>query len=102
MTRKSYPRRAIAALSIAGTLSIGFAAKAAPISLHPSNAHYFSFRGKPTVLVTSAEHYGAVINLDFDYVPYLDELKSKGLNLTRLWSGVYMEDAASFGIKKNT
>jgi len=102
MPKKSYPRRSIAALSIAATLSAGFAAEAAPISLHPNNAHYFSFRGKPTVLVTSAEHYGAVINLDFDYGPYLDDLKSKGLNLTRLWSGAYMEDAASFGIKKNT
>src|SRR4051812_37164474 len=44
-----------------------------PISLHPENGHYFSFRGRPTVLITSGEHYGAVLNADFDYVPYLDE-----------------------------
>lgn len=25
------------------------------------------FRGEPTVLVTSGEHYGAVIDVDFDY-----------------------------------
>lgn len=27
-----------------------------PISLHPDNPHYFLFRGKPTVLITSGEH----------------------------------------------
>jgi hypothetical protein len=27
-----------------------------PIALHPDNPHYFLFRGKPTVLITSAEH----------------------------------------------
>ena len=26
--------------------------------------------GKPTVLVTSAEHYGAVLNADFDFTKY--------------------------------
>ena len=44
---------------------------AAPIKLHPANPHYYLFNGKPTVLITSAEHYGAVINKDFDYVAYL-------------------------------
>jgi MYXO-CTERM domain-containing protein len=77
-------------------------AGAAPISLDTTNPHYLAFRGKPTVLVTSGEHYGAVLNLDFDYVPYLDELKARGLNLTRTWSGVYVEDPSSFGIEKNT
>ena len=42
-----------------------------PIALHPDNPHYFLWRGKPTVLVTSGEHYGAVLNPDFDYVKYL-------------------------------
>ena len=41
-------------------------AHAQPISLHPDNPHYFLFNGKPTVLITSAEHYGSVLNLDFD------------------------------------
>jgi hypothetical protein len=40
---------------------------AQPISLHPQNPHYFLFKGKPTILITSAEHYGAVLNADFDY-----------------------------------
>jgi MYXO-CTERM domain-containing protein len=102
MSKNSYPSRAAAALSAAVTLVSALRAQAAPIALHPSNPHYFLFRGKPTVLVTSGEHYGAVLNLDFDYIPYLDELKSRGLNMTRLWSGVYMESASSFNIEKNT
>ena len=44
------------------------AAFAGPIRLHPSNPHYYLFNGQPTVLITSAEHYGAVVNLDFNYV----------------------------------
>ena len=36
-----------------------------PISLHPENPHYFLFRGRPTVLVTSGEHYGALLNPGF-------------------------------------
>ncbi|MHB0999180.1 MAG: cellulase family glycosylhydrolase [Armatimonadota bacterium] len=73
-----------------------------PISLHPENPHYLLFRGKPTILVTSGEHYGAVLNLDFDYIPYLDELKRDGLNLTRTFSGTYREIPESFGITGNT
>jgi len=78
------------------------AAGAAPIALHPANPHCFLFQGKPTVLITSGEHYGAVLNLDFDFVPYLDELHACGFNLTRTFSGVYMEDAGSFNIRNNT
>lgn len=73
-----------------------------PIALHPDNPHYFVWRGRPTVLVTSGEHYGAVLNLDFDYVRYLDELQSHGLNHTRTFSGVYREIPGSFGITDNT
>ncbi len=61
------------------------------LSLHPANPHYFLFRGKPTVLVTSAEHYGAVINLEFDYRKYLDTMAADGLNHTRLFVGGYRE-----------
>ena len=73
-----------------------------PSALHPDNPHYFLFRGKPTVIVTSAEHYGAVLNLDFDYVKYLDELAAHGLNNTRTWTGAYCEDDKSFNIARNT
>src|SRR5437764_2474653 len=73
-----------------------------PIRLHPDNPHYFLWRGKPTVLITSTEHYGAVLNLDFDFVRYLDELHTKGLNHTRTFSGTYREIPGSFGITDNT
>jgi len=72
-----------------------------PLCLHPDNPHYFLFRGRPAVLVTSGEHYGAVLNLDFDYTRYLDALQAAGLNLTRTFSGVYREIPASFKIKNN-
>jgi hypothetical protein len=72
------------------------------LSLHPDNPHYFLFRGKPAVLIGSTEHYGAVMNLDFDYIQYLDELKDKGLNVTRTFSGVYVEPMGAFKIKGNT
>jgi hypothetical protein len=73
-----------------------------PLALHPENGHYFLFRGKPTVLVTSGEHYGAVLNLDFDYKKYLDTLASDGLNNTRTFSGAYVEPQGAFNIARNT
>ena len=55
------------------------------------------------MLITSGEHYGAVLNLDFDYIRYLDELHSKGLNYTRIWpGGLYLEIPGSFDIANNT
>jgi hypothetical protein len=73
-----------------------------PISLNPMNPHYFLFRGKPAVLIGSTEHYGAVMNLDFDYVKYLNEVAASGLNVTRTFSGAYVEPSGAFGIKYNT
>jgi hypothetical protein len=73
-----------------------------PLALNPQNPHYFLFRGKPALLIGSTEHYGAVINLDFDYVTYLDEIAASGLNVTRTFSGAYVEPEGAFGIKKNT
>ncbi len=75
---------------------------APPLRLHPENPHYFWFRGRPTVLVTSGEHYGAVINLDFDYKVYLAELQRRHLNLTRTFAGAYREVPGSFSIGNNT
>lgn len=75
---------------------------AAALALHPENPHVFLFRGKATVLVTSGEHYGAVINEDFHYVRYLDELARHHLNLTRIWVGPYREVPGNFGIDHNT
>jgi hypothetical protein len=77
-------------------------AAASLLALHPDNPHYFLFRARPTVLVTSGEHYGAVINADFDTVRYLDTLAKDGLNLTRTFSGAYVEPAGAFNITSNT
>jgi hypothetical protein len=87
-------------LLVLATGSIALAAE--PIRLLASNPHYFEFRGKPTVLVTSAEHYGAVLNLDFDYKRYLATLAKDRLNLTRTFIAAYREGPESFGISSNT
>ena len=77
-------------------------ATAQPISLHPKNPHYFLFRGKAVALVTSGEHYGAVLNADFDYRRYLATLQADHLNYTRLFGGSYVEvPSQSFGILRN-
>jgi hypothetical protein len=70
--------------------------------LHPQDGRYFDYQGKPTVLITATEHYGAVLNLDFDHIIYLDELQARGFNLTRAFSGAYREIPGSFGIRENT
>ncbi len=75
---------------------------AQPFGLLPENPHYFSYRGKPTVLVTSGEHYGAVLNSRFDYKKYLATLAADGLNHTRIFTGLYREVPGSFNISRNT
>ncbi|MBL8240679.1 MAG: cellulase family glycosylhydrolase [Bryobacterales bacterium] len=80
--------------------SIGLAAQ--PLALLRENPHYFVFRGKPTVLVTSGEHYGAVLNARFDFKKYLDTLAADGLNHTRIFTGLYREVPGSFNIARNT
>ncbi|MGC9326230.1 MAG: cellulase family glycosylhydrolase [Candidatus Hinthialibacter sp.] len=83
-------------------LSVSLALADQPIQRHPRNPHYFLFREKPVILITSAEHYGAVLNLDFNYIPYLDALQKDGMNLTRTFSGAYCEKPGEFKIEKNT
>lgn len=87
-----------------GILSVAVwaAGAAAPLALHPDNPHYFLFRGKPMVLITSGEHYGAVLNRDFNYVKYLETLQADGLNNTRTFSGAYVEPQGAFNIAQNT
>jgi len=77
-------------------------APAKPIQLHPENPHYFLWRGKATILITSGEHYGAVLNRAFDWKKYLATLESHGFNLTRTFSGAYCEEPGNFNIKNNT
>lgn len=69
--------------------------------LFPENPHYVEFRGQPALLIGSGEHYGAVLNADFDYLPYLDTLARDGLNLVRVFSGTYRELPGEFGIQDN-
>lgn len=78
------------------------ATAAEPLRLHPENPRYFEFGGKPTVLVTSGEHYGAVLNTEFDYKKYLATLEKYGFNLTRTFTGAYCEPAGAFNIQNNT
>lgn len=73
-----------------------------PIRLDPQNPHYFRYQGKTIALITSGEHYGSVINADFDYHTYLKTLQADGLNYTRIFGGSYVEvPATSFGIRRN-
>jgi hypothetical protein len=83
-------------------VALAFTTSAAPIALHPENPHYFLWRGEPTVLITSAEHYGAVLNLDFDFREYLDTLAAEGMMMTRTFSGSYCEPDGAFNITRNT
>src|SRR5665647_818328 len=48
------------------------------LRLFPTNYHYLTYQNKPIVLITSAEHYGELSNLDFDYIKYLDALHKEG------------------------
>lgn len=87
------------------TLLISVMASAAisqPIRLHPENPRYLQFRDRPAVLITSGEHYGSVLNPDFDFMKYLETLSVDGLNGTRLFSGAYFEPQGAFGIEKNS
>jgi hypothetical protein len=84
---------------ISALLALGLHAE--PIKLHPANPHYYLFHGQPTVLITSAEHYGGVVNKDFDYVAYFDALKTYGLNYTRIYPGFLFEPMGKF-MKGNT
>jgi hypothetical protein len=75
---------------------------AEPIELHPENGRYLRWRGEPVVLITSAEHYGAVLNRNFDYVSYLKTLQAEGMMMTRTFSGAYCEPVGAFKITNNT
>jgi hypothetical protein len=99
---KIYKHLCMIAIPVLLLSCTGSREKQAPLCLNKRNPHYFLFRGKPAILIGSTEHYGAVMNLDFDYITYLNEIASSGLNVTRTFSGAYVEPAEAFGIKKNT
>jgi hypothetical protein len=70
-----------------------------PITVCEQNPHYYSFDGKPILLITSAEHYGGVINLDFDYIAYFDRLREYELNYTRIYPGAHVEKRGYFPLE---
>ena len=77
--------------------------KQAILSLHPENSNCFLFQGKPTILLSSGEHYGSVMNTAFNYEKYLNTLKTEGFNYTRIFVGPYSEIGGNnFGISHNT
>ncbi len=102
MTTKSRSRALTAALALSASVPAGAGDEPSPLALHPENPRYFLFRGRPTVLVASGEHYGSVVNPDFDYVRYLATLEAAGLNTTRLFLGDYVEASGAFGIVDDT
>ncbi len=55
------------------------------LHLLPENTKFFEFRGKPVMLVTATEHYGAVLNRPFDFEKYLRHAVETGNTLTRLF-----------------
>jgi len=95
--------RSILLLPLAAALLAAAPLSAAtPIRLHPDNPRWFEWRGKATALVTSAEHYGAVVNPDFDFRRYLEAMQRDGMNYTRIFAGTYVEPSGAFGIARNT
>lgn len=84
----------VAILSLPGMV---FGAKASqPVTVGPGG-HYFSFEGRPIVLLTIDEHYGAMVNQDYDYTQFLTFLGGHGQNLTRIYPGIYIESTAVRG-----
>ncbi|MHB1456818.1 MAG: cellulase family glycosylhydrolase [Armatimonadota bacterium] len=57
-----------------------------PIRIHPDNPKLFEFRGKPLVLLTATEHYGAVMNRPFEFERYLADAAEKKMTMTRLFT----------------
>lgn len=73
------------------------------VKLCTDNPRYIEYQGEPVILITSAEHYGAVLNLDFDYKTYLATLGEEGFNYTRIFTGTYFEPVENiFNITNNT
>ena len=58
----------------------------AAIRIHSANPKIFEFRGRPLVLVTATEHYGAVMNRPFRFERYLADAAEKHMTLTRLFT----------------
>ena len=71
------------------------------VGISHENPHYFTINGELRLLISSAEHYGALVNRAFDYVRYFRELRKNGFNQTRLFAGSYFERASDFSFDSN-
>jgi hypothetical protein len=69
----------------------------AQLRLCASNPRYLQYKNEPLLLITSAEHYGCLINADFDYIAYLDALHDDGMNNTRVFAGPMIEREQDIG-----
>ncbi|MBO0930446.1 cellulase family glycosylhydrolase [Fibrella aquatilis] len=94
--------RLLLLFAIVGLATSLFAQPANMLRLYAPNPHYLAYNGQPVVLIGSGEHYGSVVNLDFDFKKYLQATTADGLNTTRLFTGAYVEKLGDFGIRKNT
>ena len=91
----------LAFLASLACFALDGAMAAGPIRIDPENPRYFEWKGLATVLVASGEHFGSVINADFDFTRYLATIRAAGLNHTRLFLGDYVEGPGDFGIIDN-
>jgi len=65
--------------------------KITPLAVHPDNSNYFTYKGEPIMLISSTEHYSALVNRKFDYNIYLNALHNRGFNMAVVMSGIFLE-----------
>ena len=76
------PKLQVAVIFIAvSAINSAFAQDA--VRVDPENPKYLLFRGKPLALVSASEHYGSVINRNFDFERYLDDAHEHKMTMTR-------------------
>lgn len=56
---------------------------ASGLTIHPGNARYFLFRGRPLILLAASEHYGSIVNRRFDFERYLHDAAARKQTVTR-------------------
>jgi len=71
------------------------------LSVNSTNSNYLDYNGSPIYLLTSGEHYGAILNLEFDYDIYLGLLEDHNFNMTRIQSGINVEFEGWYDISDN-
>lgn len=67
-----------------------------PVIVSPLNPHFFQYKGETVVLISSDHHYGAIIDLDFNYETFLKYLADNKMNITRIYPGGMFEPTDKF------